>query len=152
MLPAKQRDTDGASVSSLSTSQQNGGNGRKVQPLLLATGGKDNFNHSSSFTEKDESLRGHYPQSRSGSRPENNNTDHIILSTSQSAESLNSTEQEEDLWRQVENIMSNKQEQVLCVLEDFGIADIEPSSDALEEQIWRVVQGETSLQEVMDLV
>lgn len=59
---------------------------------------------------------------------------------------------EEQLWQKLENTMTAKQVHVLQVLEDFGIADVEPESDALEEQIWKVVQGELTFQEAVDLV
>lgn len=62
------------------------------------------------------------------------------------------TPAELELWENLERTMSAKQTQVLQVLEDFGIADVEPQSDELEEQIWRVVQGEITFQEAVDLV
>ncbi|KAK7486635.1 hypothetical protein BaRGS_00022160 [Batillaria attramentaria] len=62
------------------------------------------------------------------------------------------TSAEQELWQKLEGTMSAKQTQVLHVLEEFGIADVEPQSDALEEQIWRVVQGEITFQEAVDLV
>jgi hypothetical protein len=57
------------------------------------------------------------------------------------------------LWARLESVMLSKQSHVQQILEEFGIAaDVLPDSDLLEEQMWRVVQGEITLPEATDLV
>ena len=63
-----------------------------------------------------------------------------------------SSSKEQDLWQKVESIMAARQSQVQQALEEFGISDVQPSSDQLEEQVWKVVQGELTQQEAADLV
>ena len=70
-----------------------------------------------------------------------------------STECSDSSRVEQRLWQEVEGIMAAKRCQVQQVLEEFGISDVQPSStQQLEEQVWRVVQGELTLQEAADLV
>ena len=70
-----------------------------------------------------------------------------------STERSDSSRAEQRLWQEVEGIMAAKRCQVQQVLEEFGISDVQPSStQQLEEQVWRVVQGEITLQEAADLV
>lgn len=66
---------------------------------------------------------------------------------------LNTDEAEKGLWERLEHVMAAKQSHVQQVLEEFGIvSDVPPDSDPLEEQMWQIVQGEISMQDVSDLV
>lgn len=59
---------------------------------------------------------------------------------------------EQDLWEQAEKIMLAKHPQVIKVLEDFGIANVKPATDVMEEQLWQVVLREITFHEASDLV
>ena len=59
---------------------------------------------------------------------------------------------EKELWDKLELVMAARQFHVQKVMEEFGVADVPPNSDELEEQVWKVVQGEITMQEATDLV
>ncbi|KAL8570876.1 hypothetical protein ACOMHN_023549 [Nucella lapillus] len=58
----------------------------------------------------------------------------------------------EGLWKGAEGVMGARRSRVREVMEEFGVADVAPASDQLEEELWRVVEGESTLQEAADLV
>lgn len=58
----------------------------------------------------------------------------------------------DELWKKAESVMAARKSSVREVMEEFGIADVPPVTDELEEQLWQVVEGELTLQEAADLV
>lgn len=58
----------------------------------------------------------------------------------------------EELWQKAEGVMAAQKSRVREVMEEFGVGEVAPVSQQLEQELWQVVQGELTLQEAADLV
>ena len=56
----------------------------------------------------------------------------------------------EDPWLALETLMSSRRNPVLVTMEGFGVMDLPPGADKVEERMWMVVLGEITANQIAD--